>query len=217
MTNEEAVKMLTAKAECMMRESSGEDLDCNHRNCDECDLCYAQGTMGEQREALKVAIEALQNSPAQMTGISNLISRDEAIDAMTNTLWHYPNECYRNLNEYEFAKGLAELGLKSVPSVQPERKTGTSDLISRCELFNRLATVKDLGEAFAVIQGMPTEESQITFCKDCTKHNKRRGYFYDGTIVGIKDCCPLVEIRGKAKGHEFDYQYCVYAERRIDG
>ena len=39
---------------------------------------------------------------------------------MTNTLWHYPNECYRNLNEYEFAKGLAELGLKSVPSAQPE-------------------------------------------------------------------------------------------------
>ena len=31
-----------------------------------------------------------------------------------------------------------------------------SDLISRAELFNRLATVKDMGEAYAVIQGMPT-------------------------------------------------------------
>ena len=41
---------------------------------------------------------------------------------MTDTLLHYPNECYRNLNEYEFAKGLAELGLKSVPSAQPEQK-----------------------------------------------------------------------------------------------
>lgn len=50
----------------------------------------------------------------------DLISRQAAIDAMTNTLWHYPNECYRNLNEYEFAKGLAELGLKSVPTVQSE-------------------------------------------------------------------------------------------------
>lgn len=48
------------------------------------------------------------------------IYRQAAIDAMTNTLWHYPNECYRNLNEYEFAKGLAELGLKSVPPAQPE-------------------------------------------------------------------------------------------------
>ena len=50
----------------------------------------------------------------------DLIDRQAAIDAMTNTLWHYPNECYRNLSEYEFAKGLAELGLKSVPSAQPE-------------------------------------------------------------------------------------------------
>ena len=54
--------------------------------------------------------------------MSDIISRQAAIDAMTNTLWHYPNECYRNLNEYEFAKGLAELGLKSVPSAQPEQR-----------------------------------------------------------------------------------------------
>ena len=53
------------------------------------------------------------------THACDLISRQAAIDAMTNTLWHYPNECYRNLNKYEFAKGLAELGLKSVPSAQP--------------------------------------------------------------------------------------------------
>ena len=52
--------------------------------------------------------------------MDDLISRQAAIDAMTNTLWHYPNECYRNLNEYEFAKGLSELGLKSVPPAQPE-------------------------------------------------------------------------------------------------
>ena len=57
--------------------------------------------------------------------MSDLIDRQAAIDEMTNTLWHYPNECYRNLNNYEFAKGLAELGLKSVPAAQPERKKGT--------------------------------------------------------------------------------------------
>lgn len=33
-----------------------------------------------------------------------------------------------------------------------------SDLISRCELFNRLAPVQTLGEAYAVIQDMPTIE-----------------------------------------------------------
>jgi hypothetical protein len=34
------------------------------------------------------------------------------------------------------------------------------DLISRCELFNRLATVQTLGEAYAVIQDMPAEEQR---------------------------------------------------------
>ena len=58
----------------------------------------------------------------------DLISRQAAIDAMANTLWHYPNECYRNLNEYEFAKGLAELGLKSVPSAQPEQRYTEEEL-----------------------------------------------------------------------------------------
>lgn len=51
---------------------------------------------------------------------TDAISRQAAIDAMANTLWQYPSKCYRNLNEYAFAKGLAELGLKSVPSAQPD-------------------------------------------------------------------------------------------------
>ena len=65
-----------------------------------------------------------------------MIYRDDAIDAMTNTLWHYPNECYRNLNEYEFAKGLAELGLKSVPPAQPEvLACGEGELIAQPEII----------------------------------------------------------------------------------
>lgn len=49
------------------------------------------------------------------------IDRQDAIDAMTTTLWHYPTECLRrNINEYGFVKGLAELALKSVPPAQPE-------------------------------------------------------------------------------------------------
>ena len=52
------------------------------------------------------------------------IYREDAILAMANALWHYPNDCYKNLNVYEFAKALAELGLRSLPSAQPERKKG---------------------------------------------------------------------------------------------
>ena len=60
MTNKEAIEILTAKAECIRREVSGTDFACNLRNCDECDLCYAQGTTGEQREALGMAIKAIE-------------------------------------------------------------------------------------------------------------------------------------------------------------
>lgn len=59
MTNEEAQKMLIAKIECMKREASGIELDCIYRNCDECELCYAQGTTGDQIEALNMAVKAL--------------------------------------------------------------------------------------------------------------------------------------------------------------
>lgn len=52
--------------------------------------------------------------------MNDTIYRQAAIDAMTTTLFHYPIECLRNINKYEFAKGLAELGLKSIPSAQPE-------------------------------------------------------------------------------------------------
>lgn len=60
MTPEEAVKMIKAKLDCMCREFSGIDEDCNTSNCDNCRLNYEQGTVGEQMEALRVAISALQ-------------------------------------------------------------------------------------------------------------------------------------------------------------
>lgn len=62
MTNEEAKKMLKAKLECLKRETSGTDIDCNYHNCDECSLCYEQGNMGEQKEALDLAIKVLEQT-----------------------------------------------------------------------------------------------------------------------------------------------------------
>lgn len=59
MTREEAIRMLNAKLECMTRDVSGCDDDCNNKRCDECHLCYEQGTTGEQKECLRMAIKAL--------------------------------------------------------------------------------------------------------------------------------------------------------------
>lgn len=63
MTNEEAIKYLTAKLECLTR-SKGFREKCDSYNsyegCYECDLAYKQGNIGEQIESLKVAIKVLE-------------------------------------------------------------------------------------------------------------------------------------------------------------
>lgn len=60
MSIENCINKLIAKEKCMSRETSGIDADCNLHNCDNCDLCYKQGTMGEQKEALKFAVETMR-------------------------------------------------------------------------------------------------------------------------------------------------------------
>ena len=62
MTNEQAKKMIKAKLYCLKRETSGTDFDCNNSNCDECSLNYEQGNMGEQKEALDMALKALEQT-----------------------------------------------------------------------------------------------------------------------------------------------------------
>ena len=105
------------------------------------------------------------------------------------------------------------------------------DLISRKAVIDALHTWFRDGfdedkwwnstHVLASIEGIPSAEPKIIYCKDCCKHNKRIGDFVeksDGTYDWIwKDkACPLAEFRGKAQGHEFDYQFCAFAERRTE-
>ena len=57
---------------------------------------------------------------------------------------------------------------------------------------------------------------EIIYCKDCRKHNVKVGFDENFHTVWKEDACPLVDWRGKAKEHEFDYQYCAFAERRTE-
>ena len=57
---------------------------------------------------------------------------------------------------------------------------------------------------------------EIIFCKDCRKHNVKVGFDENFHTVWKEDACPLVDWRGKAKEHEFDYQYCAFAERKTE-
>ena len=88
------------------------------------------------------------------------------------------------------------------------------DVIRRQDAIDALDCINGVEEVLRALPSAQLEESEVIRCKDCVKHNKGHGYYPDGTVIGVKDCCPLVEIRGMAQGHEFDYQYCVYAERR---
>ena len=76
-----------------------------------------------------------------------------------------------------------------------------SDLISRCELFNRLAPVQTLGEAYGIIQGMePVDAVPVVRCKDCKRWDK-----YHNEQIG--ECKWTFRVT-KAEG------YCDDAERK---
>ena len=50
---DEAINMIEAKKRCLEREASGTDHCCNNNECDECALCYEQGTIAELEKELK--------------------------------------------------------------------------------------------------------------------------------------------------------------------
>lgn len=63
MTKTEAIKMLTARVECIKRWYNGNDENCNAPDCGECVLWYEQGNMLEQIEYLQMAIKTLETQP----------------------------------------------------------------------------------------------------------------------------------------------------------
>lgn len=68
------------------------------------------------------------------------------------------------------------------------------DLISRCELFNRLASVQTLGEAYGIIQEMPTVDAvPVVRCHEC---------------VHKEYCCRTIRSDGRK-----DEDYCSYGEK----
>ena len=93
-----------------------------------------------------------------------------------------------------------------------------SDLISRCELFNRLAPVQTLGEAYGIIQGMPTvdavpvvhgrwidmDSETYTWKIRCSKCGHERSMMSTGQTYPMycEDCGARMD--GKGDGNETD-------------
>ena len=95
MTNEQAKKMLKAKLECLKRETSGTDIDCNCRNCDECSLNYEQGNMGEQKEALDTAIKLLEQQQDKVIHNHPLVDAyvNKVLDEIKSEISVYEADC----------------------------------------------------------------------------------------------------------------------------
>ena len=79
MTESEALNMIQAKLTCMELY----DLSCIEEGCDrECENCeynYAQGNNGEQKEALKVAIQALEKQTPTTYDVDKVVEELEKI------------------------------------------------------------------------------------------------------------------------------------------
>ena len=60
MTESEAIEKLRAYLKCQRLQVKGIYEDCNNELCDNCDLCYAKGTVGEHIKSIEIAIQALE-------------------------------------------------------------------------------------------------------------------------------------------------------------
>ena len=79
-----------------------------------------------------------------------------------------------------------------------------SDLISRGKLFNLLAPVQTLGEAYGIIQGMETVDAVTVRCKDCK-------YFDSGTD---EDGKLFFKCLGWVYGGTSEDDFCSHGERK---
>lgn len=86
-----------------------------------------------------------------------------------------------------------------------------NDLISRCKLFNALAPVQTLGEAYGVIQGLETEDAEYV----------RHGYWktvedWDGDEHYQCSVCGAEFVLIDGSPEDNDYLFCPHCGAKID-
>ena len=68
MDDKEVLEKLKAYCKCQKLQVKGIYEDCNEKKCDNCDLCYMQGTMGEHIESVERTIKVLEDKIALKGG-----------------------------------------------------------------------------------------------------------------------------------------------------
>ena len=88
MDRQKAISILKAKVQCEENQIAGAACK-NHKECYECDLCYAQGKWGEQVECLKMAIEALQTEPIEVEAAKLQKAYDDGVRSGRNEFFNF--------------------------------------------------------------------------------------------------------------------------------
>lgn len=152
MTPQEAKKMLKAKLECLKNETSGINHDCNMRLCDGCSLNYEQGNMGEQKEALQMAIKALKQQHCE-----DCISRTEALRLIDEERQHLLR---LNMDGAEhIIVHYARRIIEDMPSVTPKAQNALEEDPRRCENCIHFVTRDSAG---VVLCGSDARECDFT-------------------------------------------------------
>ena len=68
MDKRDALEKLKAYCKCQKMQVKGIYEDCNESKCDNCDLCYMQGTNGEHIASIEIAIKALKDKLSMKGG-----------------------------------------------------------------------------------------------------------------------------------------------------
>lgn len=123
MNNSEVLEKLRAYLKCQKRQVKGIHEDCNNKKCDNCDLCYMQGTTGEHIEAIEVAIQALEklkdDEPCcRCDSITANINKAkvnslEIITRMLDDKPYYELK-YRQIGKKDYSIGYSSYDLKTV-------------------------------------------------------------------------------------------------------
>ena len=68
MDERDALYKLVAYLKCQKSQVKGIYENCNEGKCNDCDLCYSMGTVGEHIESIEIAISALKDKIALKGG-----------------------------------------------------------------------------------------------------------------------------------------------------
>lgn len=122
MNNSEVLEKLRAYLKCRERQVKGIYYACNNKKCDDCDLCYMQGTIGEHIEAIEVATQALEklkdNEPCKCDSRTAKVNKAkvdslEVIARMLDDKLYYELK-YRLVGKNDYYIGYSSYDLKIV-------------------------------------------------------------------------------------------------------